>query len=92
MEKHPLEIVDKIGNFLTSDGFIMTSKYSDLSWSNFTKYYFYYYGIVEQFEIKFEDIENPLTIESLSAEKINKHLKNRYKENEKSEKKRFIRI
>ena len=76
----PTEIVEKIGNLFASDGFIKTVKYSDLEGFNFSKYYFYFYGQLNQFEIKFKGIEEPLTINSHNIKTINEHLKSRYKD------------
>ena len=61
----PISIVDKIGNLFASDGFIKTVKYSDLEGFNFSTYYFYYYGQVNQFKIKFKEIKEPLIIKPL---------------------------
>jgi hypothetical protein len=76
----PTEIVEKIGNLFASDGFIKTVKYSDLEGFNFSKYYFYFYGQLSQFEIKFKDKEEVLVIKSQTIETINKNLKSRYKD------------
>ena len=82
----PISIVDKIGNLFASDGFIKTVKYSDLKDFNFSTYYFYYYGQVNQFEIKFKDIKEPLIFKPLKIKAINQHLNTRYKETKKAEK------
>jgi hypothetical protein len=75
----PISIVDKIGNLFASDGFIKTVKYSDLRGLLFSRYYFYYYGQVNQFEIKFKEIQQPLIIKPLNLGEISKNLKSRYK-------------
>ena len=75
----PIAIVNKIGNLFASDGFIKPVKYNDLEGFNFSKYYFYHYGLVDQFEIKFKEIKESLIIESLSFREIIKNKKNRYK-------------
>jgi hypothetical protein len=74
----PTEIVGKIGNLFASDGFIKPVKFSDLEGFNFSKYYFYYYGQIDTFEIKLKDIEEPLILSSLSIQDIRKNLKSRY--------------
>lgn len=78
--KTPTEIVEKIGNLFASDGFIKTVKYSDLEGFNFSKYYFYFYGQLSQFEIKFKDVEEILVMKAQTIETINENLKSRYKE------------
>lgn len=75
----PAAIVSKIGNLFASDGYIKTVKYNDLEGFNFSKYYFYYYGLVDQFEIKFKDIKEPVILKPLSAKDIFNHLRDRYK-------------
>jgi len=75
----PIDIVRKIGNLFASDGFIKTVKFSDLKGFSFSRYYFYYYGQVEQFEIKFEGIKEPLIIKPLLKKAIRKNLKSKYK-------------
>lgn len=84
-EKTPVEIVEEIGNLFTSDGFIKTVKYSDLEGFAFSKYYFYYYGQIDEFNIKFKGIKDPVIIESLRIDSINKNLKERYKDDKKYE-------
>jgi len=74
----PINIVRKIGSLFASDGFIETVKYSDLEGFDFSKYYFYHYGIIEHFNIKFKDLESSISIESLKIESINKNLDERY--------------
>lgn len=76
----PTEIVEKIGNLFASDGFIKTVKYSDLERFKFSKYYFLFYGQLDQFEIKFKGIKEPLIIKSQNIKTINNHLNSRYKE------------
>ena len=73
----PIAIVNKIGSLFASDGFIKPVKYSDLKGFNFSKYYFYHYGLVSQFEIKFKDIKESLTINPLSIREIINNKKNR---------------
>lgn len=75
----PIAIVDKIGTLFASDGFIKTVKYSDLRQFSFSRNYFYYYGLVNQLEIKFKEIEAPLIIKPLAIGEINKNLRTRYK-------------
>ena len=67
----PKEIVTKIGILFASDGYIKSVKYSDLGGFNFSKNYFYYYGIIEKYEVKFKEITEPITINSLSISQIN---------------------
>jgi len=75
----PTSLVDKIGNLFASDGFIKTVKYSDLEGFNFSTYYYYYFGQVDQFEIKFKDIKEPLIIKPLKIKAITQYLNSRYK-------------
>jgi len=86
----PIAIVDKIGNLFASDGFIKSVKYSDLKGFKFSKYYFYHYGLVNQFEIKFKEIKESLIIKPLNIGEINKHLKNRYKKTNNAEEKDLL--
>jgi hypothetical protein len=72
--KTPKEIVSKIGGLFASDGYIKTVKYNDLSGFNFSRYYYYYYGILESFEIKFKEISNLITLKSSSINQINERL------------------
>ena len=74
----PMAIVDKIGNLFASDGFIKTVKLSDLEGFSFSKYYFYYYGEVNQFEIKWKNIQAPLKVKAITKDEINKRLSERY--------------
>lgn len=72
----PKEIVSKIGNLFASDGYIKTVKFSDLSGGlNFAKNYYYYYGILENFEIKYKGIPETISLKSLSVSQINDNLK-----------------
>lgn len=71
----PIDIVEKIGNLFASDGYIKAVKYRDLNEFNFSRYYFYYYGNIKQVNIKFKELENPILIESLKIQSINKHLR-----------------
>ena len=80
----PTSLVHKIGNLFASDGYIKTVKYSDLEGFDFSKYYFYYYGEVEQFEIKFSDIDKPILVKSLQLKSIRQNLKSRYESTSKS--------
>ena len=78
----PTAIFKNIEKLLISDGFIKTAKYNSLKGFNFSKYYFYYYGHVNKFEIKFGDITEPIVFESLRLPAISKNLNNRYKKTE----------
>lgn len=72
----PKEIVSKIGNLFASDGYIKSVKFSDLSGGfNFSKNYYYYYGLVENYEVKFKEITETITLKSLPISKININLK-----------------
>ena len=75
----PVNIVDKIGDLLISDGFIKAVKYSDLEGFGFSRNYLYYYGEVQQFEIKFKDIKEPIITKSLITADIKNHLKQKSK-------------
>lgn len=86
----PSAIVNKIGNLFASDGYIKTVKYSDLSGFSFSRYYFYYYGLSKQFEIKFKEIEESIIIEPLSLDEINKQLRSRYQKSQNPEKNNIL--
>jgi len=86
----PITIVDKIGNLFASDGFIKSVKYNELEGFNFSIYYFYHYGLVNQFEIKFKEIKEPIIIKSLNIGEFKKHQKNRYKKTKKVEEKDLL--
>lgn len=73
----PTEIVEKIGSLLNTDGYIQSMKYTDLSLFNFARYYFYYYGEVPEFEIKFKNSAQPITLQSEKIEDIRKNLQSR---------------
>ena len=74
----PKEIVSKIGNLFASDGYIKTVKFSDLSGGlNFSKNYYYYYGLIENYEVKFKEISETITLKSLPISQIKNNL-NRY--------------
>jgi hypothetical protein len=74
----PTNIVDNIGSLFASDGFIQSVKFSDLEGFNFSRYYFYYYGQIDQFEVKLKGIEEPVIIESLKRKAIRQNLNSRY--------------
>ena len=86
----PIAIVDKIGSLFASDGFIKPVKYSDLEGFSFSKNYFYYYGKVNQYEIKFKEMKEALIIKPLKIREINKHFKERYKKAKKAEEKDLL--
>lgn len=75
----PEHIVGNIGNLFASDGFIKAVKYSDLEGLSFSVYhYYYYYGQVDQFEIKFKGISEPVILQPLTIKAITRHLNDRY--------------
>ena len=76
----PSEIVEKLGTLFASDGFIKMVKYQDLVGFNFSRNYFYYYGIQDVFQIKFKDTEEIYQIKSLSIPSINANLELRNKD------------
>jgi hypothetical protein len=80
----PTKIVGKIGNLFASDGFIKPVKFSDLEGFNFSKYYFYYYGQIDQFEIKLKGIKEPVIVSSLKKKVIRQNLNSRYEAPKKS--------
>lgn len=86
----PMAIVGKIGNLFASDGLIKTSKYSNLRGFQFSTYYFYYYGQENEFEIKFKEIDESVSIESLNIGEIRKHLRDRYQKTKKGEEKDLL--
>ena len=79
-DETPTEIVEKIGNLFASDGFIKAVKYSDLERFRFSKYYFLFYGQLNQFEVKVKGLQEPLIIKSQNIKTINENLNLRYKE------------
>ncbi len=81
----PAALVNKLGSLFASDGFIKTVKYSDLEGFNFSRYYFYYYGQLEQVEIKLKGIKAPVVIKSLSIEAIIENLRDRYSNDQQAE-------
>jgi len=81
----PTSIVAKIGNLFASDGFIKTVKYSDLEGFNFSTYYFFYYGQIDEFKIKFEGIKEPLIIKSQKTKVISQKFNSRYKRIERTD-------
>ena len=88
--ERPTIIVDKIGSLFASDGFIKTVKYSDLEGFNFSTYYFFYYGQVDQFEIKIKGIKEPVMIKPLKTKTISQNLSSRYKRKEKTSTKNVL--
>lgn len=70
--------VNKLGSFFVFDGFIKIVKYSDLEGFNFFRYYFYYYGQLEQVEIKLKGIKVFVVIKFFSIEVIIENLRDRY--------------
>ena len=73
----PLKIAKKLGQYLTSDGYIESVKRHYLRGLGFSKKYFYYYGEIKNFEIKFKGKEKPVIIDALSYEEIKSNLKKR---------------
>jgi hypothetical protein len=86
----PVEIAEKVGGLFASDGYIKTVKYSDLERFKFSVYYFYYYGQVNQFKIKFKGVTEPVIIKSKNVSAINECLKKRYSESKKNEAKDLL--
>ncbi len=87
----PTSIVGKTGNLFASDGYIKTVKYSDLKGFNFSVYYFYYYGQLDQFEVVFEGIDEPVIINALNLNEINQNLNSRHeKTNDKKDEKLLV--
>lgn len=80
----PIDIVKKIGSLFASDGFIKTVKYSDLEGFSFSKYYFYYYGQIDEFNIKFKGVKETVIIESQHINSIIENLQKRYKDGKKN--------
>lgn len=81
----PTKIVAKIGNLFASDGFIKPVKFSDLKGFNFSKYYFYYYGQIDQFVVRLKGIEEPVIIQSLKTKAIRQNLNSRYEAPDKND-------
>ena len=86
----PTDIVDKIGKLITSDGFIKTSKYYSLRNFNLSVYYFYYYGEINQYEIKFKGIRKPIIFNSMKTEEIEANFDKRYEETETVQEKELL--
>ena len=86
----PKSIVNKIGNFFASDGYIRSVKYSDLKDFNFSTHYFFYYGEVDEFVVKFKNIEAPIILKAQKSSAIREHLKTRYVTAKKDEKKEVL--
>jgi len=80
--ENPDQIVNKIGNLFSSDGYIKQVKYSDLRGFEFSKYYYYYYGNVSSFLIEFES--ETIEFEPLSLKSINDNLSKVSKKKENS--------
>jgi len=74
----PIALANKLGSLFASDGYIKTVKYSDLEGFKFSRYYYYYYGQIDQVEIKFKGIKEPTIIYPLNIKTIIKHLRERY--------------
>lgn len=72
----PNELVEKMGSLFASDGYIKRVKYSDLSGFNFNRYFFYYFGNQERFDVVFEDSE--ISFNSLKYADIIDNLESRY--------------
>ncbi len=86
----PIKIADKISSLFASDGFIKTVKYRDLEGFSFSRHYFYYYGILDTFEIKFKKIEQPIKFKALKVNEIRTHLKSRYPHDNKKVKRKIL--
>ncbi|MFD2908936.1 S41 family peptidase [Flavobacterium ardleyense] len=86
----PIEIAKKLAGFLTADGYIKTSKFTDLSNFSLSLYYFYYYGNVKNFTLKFKEIEKPILIDSLQLAEIRKNVKNKQAIKERKAKKDLL--
>lgn len=74
----PQEIVENIGQLFASDGYIKRVKYSDLDGFAFARYFYYYHGNVDQFEIEVAGQENPIKLQANKIEGIRRQLKQRY--------------
>lgn len=74
----PQKIVENIGQLFASDGYIKRVKYSDLDGFAFARYFYYYYGNVDQFEIEVASQENPIILQANKIEGIRRQLKQRY--------------
>jgi len=86
----PIEIVDKIGSLFASDAYIKNVKYSDLEGFSFSRYYYYYFGNTESFEIQTENSEKSLFIKPLKITEIRENLTDRYEVPEKVVKKESL--
>jgi hypothetical protein len=86
----PTAIVGKIGNLFASDGYIKRVKYSDLGGFSFSTYYFYYYGQIDQFEIGFKGVQEPVLMSSLELSTIRSNLNSRYTASPEKEEKKIL--
>lgn len=80
----PVEIVDKIGTLFASDGYIKPVKHSDLEGFSFSRYYYYYFGKVESFEIHVENSSEPLIVKPLKISEVRKNFEERYSDSDES--------
>jgi hypothetical protein len=88
--ERPIDIAKKLYGFLTADGYITSSKRSDLSDFSFSIYYFYHYGNVKSFTIQFKENKESIIIEALNLETIKKNIHQNRLKKEKEEKKDLL--
>ena len=77
-EKNPKELVTELGSLFASDGYIKTVKFNDLNGFSFSKYLYYYYGLTDNYAIKFKNQPEIITLKSLKIDEINENFKQRY--------------
>ena len=73
----PVEIVEKTGALFASDGFIKRVKYSDLEGFDFSRYYYYYFGMVDTFEIRVAGSSKSYSVKPLKLAEITQNLTSR---------------
>ena len=86
----PGSIAGNIGSLFASDGYIKTVKFSDLKGLRFALYYFYYYGQMDRFEVKFKDMEAPVFLKAQNLGSIKAHLNSRYEKPQETTKEKKV--
>ena len=69
-------IVGKIGNLFSSDGYVQRVKYSDLRGLQFAVFYYYYYGNQSRFTLELEG--QTVEIDALGLQEISANIVSRY--------------
>lgn len=74
----PEEIVLQTGTLFASDGYIKPVKYSDMEGLSFSRYYYYYFGNIDTFQVQFKESEAVLQLAALTLDQIRANLKKKY--------------